>query len=143
LVFTADHPEQVTADAVREEIASALETDAVVTVRACIGPPEAPVPAGSRFVVTTRGEDRPGTILAITSFLVDHGINIEDWIVEKDGDLIIYIAQIVIPESVDFRAIQEAFRLAMAERGLTGVLCHENIFRATNEIGPIKALLER
>ena len=45
------------------------------------------------------------------------------------------------PESVDFRAIQDGFRAAMAERGLTGLLCHENIFRATNEIGPIKSLI--
>jgi hypothetical protein len=30
----------------------------------------------------------------------------------------------------------------MATHGLTALLCHENIFRATNEIGPIKALIE-
>ena len=99
------------------------------------------VASGSRFIVTTRGEDKPGTIFAITSFLVDHGINIEDWLVEEDGGQVVYIAQIVIPEAVDFRMVQEKFREAMAQRSLVALLCHENIFRATNEIGPIKALL--
>ena len=37
--------------------------------------------------------------------------------------------------------LQESFRQAMPERGLTGLLCHENIFRATNEIGPIRSLI--
>ena len=141
LVFTADFPEQVTPEALRSLITVSLEAGAVVTVMDCPEVPQTVVPEGSRFVVTTRGEDRPGTIFAITSFLVEHGVNIEDWIVENDAGQVVYIAQVVVPEAVDFKMIQERFRAAMAERNLAGLLCHENIFRATNEIGPIKALL--
>ncbi|MCL2105186.1 MAG: hypothetical protein FWH21_09110 [Kiritimatiellaeota bacterium] len=141
LVFTADFPGQVAPETLRSLIAVSLDAGAVVTVMECPEAPPAVVPEGSRFVVTTRGEDRPGTIFAITSFLVEHGVNIEDWIVENDGGQIVYIAQVVVPETVDFQMIQERFRAAMAERDLAGLLCHENIFRATNEIGPIKALL--
>jgi len=141
LVFTADFPEQVAPETLRSLIAVSLDAGAVVTVMECPEAPPAVVPEGSRFVVTTRGEDRPGTIFAITSFLVEHGVNIEDWIVENDGGQIVYIAQVVVPETVDFQMIQERFRAAMAERDLAALLCHENIFRATNEIGPIKALL--
>jgi hypothetical protein len=61
--------------------------------------------------------------------------------VEEEAGHVVYIAQVVVPETVDFRAIQEGFRAAMSDRGLTGLLCHENIFRATNEIGPIKSLI--
>jgi len=141
LVFTADFPEQVTPEALRALITASLDTGAVVTVMERPDAPMAVVPEGSRCVVTTRGEDKPGTIFAITSFLVEHGVNIEDWVVENDGGQVVYIAQVVIPDTVDFAMIQERFRAAMAERGLAGLLCHENIFRATNEIGPIKALL--
>jgi predicted amino acid-binding ACT domain protein len=141
LVFSSDFPEQVTPEALRSLIAASLDASAVVTVMECPGAPQAVVPEGSRCVVTTRGDDKPGTIFAITSFLVGHGVNIEDWIVENDGGQVVYIAQIVVPDTVDFKMVQERFRAAIAERNLAGLLCHENIFRATNEIGPIKALL--
>ena len=89
----------------------------------------------------TRGPDRPGTIHAISAFFVEHGINIEDWQVENEGANVIYTAQVVLPAAADFRAVQEAFRARMAARDLSASICHENIFRATNEVGPIKRLL--
>jgi glycine cleavage system transcriptional repressor len=141
LVFTAEHPSQVTPEALRALLNASLESEAIVTVLDCPETRESVVPTGSRFVVMTRGEDKPGTIFAITSFLVDHGVNIEDWMVEEEGGQVVYIAQVVVPEAVDFRLLQDGFRSAMSERGLTGLLCHENIFRATNEIGPIKSLI--
>ena len=141
LVFTSEHPAQVTPEALRALLTSSLESEAVVTVLDSPETREAVVPTGSRFVAMTRGADKPGTIFAITSFLVDHGVNIEDWMVEEEAGQVVYIAQVAVPEAVDFRAIQEGFRAAMAERGLVGLLCHENIFRATNEIGPIKSLI--
>ncbi len=141
LVFTSEHPEQITPVTLRTLLDSTLESDAVVTVLDSpdVKPPV--VPTGARFVVMTRGADTPGTIFAITSFLVEHGINIEDWMVEEEEGKIVYIAQVVVPEAIDFRKLQGSFNSVMAERGLVALLCHENIFRATNEVGPIKALI--
>lgn len=142
LVFTSEHSRQVTPESLRALLASTLEPDAVVTVLDSPEAQQAAVSSGSRFVVMTRGEDKPGTIFAITSFLVEHGVNIEDWMVEQEEDgKVVYIAQVAVPEAVDFRRLQETFREAMATHGLTALLCHENIFRATNEIGPIKSLI--
>ena len=141
LVFTSEHPDQVNPETLRALLDSTLESEAVVTV---LDSPEAKppvVPTGARFVVMTRGEDKPGTIFAITSFLVEHGVNIEDWMVEEEDGKVVYIAQVVVPEAVDFRMIQDNFREAMTKLGLSALLCHENIFRATNEIGPIKSLI--
>ncbi len=143
LVFVAQHPEGVAAEAIRAELVARLEADAAVHVRLCAQHAAAARVAGASYVAMTRGVDRPGTIHAISAFFVEHGINIEDWQVEMDLADVIYTAQIVIPEGADFRAIQESFRMRMQERGLTGTLCHVNIFRATNEIGPIKELLRR
>jgi len=142
LVFTSEHPRPVCPEALRTLLDSTLESEAVVTVLDCPETRPPVVATGSRFVVMTRGDDKPGTIFAITSFLVDHGVNIEDWMVEQEENgQVVYIAQVVVPEAVDFRKIQENFREAMSKLGLIGLLCHENIFRATNEIGPIKALI--
>ena len=141
LVFTSEHPGQVSPETLRVLLNSSLEPDAVVTVLDSPEGQKPVVPTGARFVVMTRGDDRPGTIFAITSFLVEHGVNIEDWMVEEEDGKVVYIAQVVVPESVDFRLIQENFRAAMSKLGLIALLCHENIFRATNEIGPIKSLI--
>jgi len=142
LVFTSDHPTEVSAEALKLLLGNALEDDAVVTVLdKKIHTADTPVTSGPRFIVMTRGRDKPGTICAITSFLVEHNINIEDWMVDEEDGEIIYIAQVVVPESIDFHKAQEEFRAQMNELDLTGLLCHENIFRATNEIGPIKPLI--
>jgi predicted amino acid-binding ACT domain protein len=143
LVFCAEHPAPIVAEAIRAELVARLEADAAVHVRPCQGLRAAARLAGGCYVAMTRGEDRPGTIHAISAFFVEYGINIEDWQVELDGADVIYTAQIMIPAAADFRVIQESFRARMQARGLTGTICHENIIRATNEIGPIKELLRR
>lgn len=142
LVFTSEHPESVSPESLRSLLNGALEPEACVTVLDCPSPAQTFPEQGSRFVVMTRGPDKPGTILAITSFLVPRNINIQEWAVEEEEDgTIVYIAQVMVPESADFQEIQNAFRDEMARLGLTALLCHENIFRATNEIGPIKSLI--
>jgi predicted amino acid-binding ACT domain protein len=142
LVFTSQHPAPVSLEALQTLLDSSLEAAAVVTVLDGSEALNPTLSTGSRFVVMTRGDDKPGTIFAITSFLVEHGVNIEDWVVEEENGKVVYIAQVVVPEAADFRTIQTNFREAMARLGLTGLLCHENIFRATNEIGPIKSLVK-
>lgn len=140
LVFTFEHPARVTGEAIRRELASRLEPTASVVVLPVPDRPATPVPAGSRYVAMTRGPDRPGAIHAISAFFVEFGINIEDWQVETEGADVIYTAQVSMPETLDFREVQSAFRSRLAPRGLTAAIYHENIFRATNEIGPIKRL---
>lgn len=141
LVFTSAHPAEVTADAIRNELAAQLEADAAILVRAYTYRPSPTLAAGARYVAMTRGPDRGGTIHAISAFFVEHGSNIEDWQAENEGADVIYTAQVAIPDTADFRKVQDAFRARMNERGLSATICHENIFRATNEIGPIKGLL--
>lgn len=141
LVFTSEHPAEASRHALCALLMGSLESDAVITVLDSPEHPETPAVSGARFVAMTRGADRPGTIFAITAFLGSHGVNIEDWMADEEAGQVVYIAQVVVPDAVDFRALQEGFRATMADRGLIGLLCHENIFRATNEVGPIKALI--
>ena len=141
LVFTSEHPAKVSSEEIQRALAGQLEPAAAIVVRRYTSRPPAPVAAGARYVAMTRGPDRLGTIHAISAFFVEHGINIEDWQVENEAADVIYTAQVTLPVSADFRLIQEAFRARMTDRGLAASICHENIFRATNEIGPIKNLL--
>jgi len=143
LVFTSEHPAMISSEQIRKALAAQLEPEAAIVVQSYASRPAPPLASGARYVAMTRGPDRPGTIHAISAFFVEHGINIEDWQVENEGADVIYTAQVSLPESADFRRIQEAFRKTMTAHGLTASICHENIFRATNEIGPIKGLLGR
>ena len=143
LVFTAAFPATGTAEAVRAALAARLEAEAAIIVHAYASQPRPPLADGARYVAMTRGPDRPGTIHAISAFFVEHGINIEDWQVGSEDADVIYTAQVVLPERLEVIQVQAAFRARMAARGLTAALCHENIFRATTEVGPIKGLLRR
>ena len=143
LVFTVEHAAGITSETIRKELGATLEPEAAILVKDYTSQPSPPLASGARYVAMTRGPDRAGTIHAISSFFVEHGINIEDWQVENEGADVIYTAQVALPGAVDFRQIQDAFRTRLAARGLSATICHENIFRATNEIGPIKGLLGR
>lgn len=144
LIFESIHPSDITSTVLQEKLHTTLKGLAGITVLENPLNQDPPVPEGAKFIVMTRGKDKPGSIFTITSFLVGHGINIEDWFVEQDRDDVVYIAKVVIPEKIDFHQLQLAFKTEMTQKlGLSTLLCHENIFRATNEIGPIKSLLEQ
>jgi len=140
LIFISAHPTGIQADEIRQALATTLGPETVSSVLPRPAPKPRPVADGETFVISTRGPDKPGTILAISAFLVEHGINIEDWLVGDEDGLTIYTARVRVPETLEFRQVQKAFKQAMAELGLDAQLCHENIVRATNEIGPIKSL---
>ena len=127
--------------AICQALETCLGTEAAVAVRPVMRIPSPVLPDGHRFIALTSGPDKPGTIHAISAFFVQYGINIADWQAEVSNDQVIYIAQVRLPVDADPRLIQQSFRDQMALHGLTATLAHENIFRATNEIGPISSLL--
>jgi glycine cleavage system transcriptional repressor len=141
LVFTVVFERTADPAALSAALKGALDADAAVTVRPFARQPPMPLPAGSTYIVTTHGPDRPGTVYGISQFLVDRGINIIDWMVEGEQDDVVYIAEVVLPPEADFRQVQIDFRAEMARRGLRASICHQNIFRATSEIGAIHNLL--
>lgn len=98
------------------------------------GASEKPSRPGSIYVAMIRGKDRPGVLYRIASFLTRRNINIEDWQVEFDGDEVTHIGRVTVPGRIEISSLREEFRLALEQIGLRAALCHENIFRATNEI---------
>jgi glycine cleavage system transcriptional repressor len=90
------------------------------------------------FVITVRGEDRPGLVYAITTILAEQGINItclgaEVVPVDQRFDYI-QIYEVDIPRDTDFSRIQKALREKGAAIGVIVDMQHRNIFRAINQI---------
>jgi len=90
------------------------------------------------FVITVRGEDRPGLVSAITAILAEQGINITRLGAEVVplGQQLEYIQiyEVDIPKQLDFALIQRALRDKGAEIGVTVDMQHRDIFRTINQI---------
>jgi glycine cleavage system transcriptional repressor len=90
------------------------------------------------FVITVRGEDRPGLVYAITTILAEQGVNItrlgaEVVPVNQQLDYI-QIYEVDIPRDTDFSRIQKVLREKGAAVGVSVDMQHRNIFRAINQI---------
>ncbi len=113
-----------------------------VVVKACseMAKP-APVIDGDVYMMIVVGDDKPGILKKTTGFLAERSINIEDWTSYFDGGSVSYIGQITVPRGVDVRQLQTDLKRELIDIGMNASIRHENIFRATNEVGPIKSLL--
>ena len=105
--------------------------------------PGKPTVAGARYVVTITGLDRPGILKTVTSFLAQKGINVEDWYVLFEKPRVTHIGELTVPDLLDIKQIQEEFQQVLAKLHLKVSIQHENIFRATNEVGAIQPWLAR
>lgn len=143
VVLTASLPQATSADTLRHAIESNLPDQDLSVVVANHHPITAKPAAQSttRYIITTSGEDKPGILKTITTFLAARSINIEDWDVDLSNTRATYIGEISVPNKLDIKQLQDEFRAELDAIGLQGGLQHENIFRATNEVGPIRALL--
>jgi glycine cleavage system transcriptional repressor len=90
------------------------------------------------FVITVRGEDRPGLVFAITTILAEQGINITRLgaeVVPLGKQLeYIQIYEVDIPKQLDFTLVQKALRDKGAKIGVQVDMQHRDIFRAINQI---------
>ncbi len=90
------------------------------------------------FVLTVRGEDRPGLVYGITEVLAERGINITnlDAKTARVGEKLEYIQlfEVDVPKNLDYGRIQEKLRARGREMGVEVDLQHRGIFRAMNQI---------
>ena len=143
LIFVTEHQEDV-GDRLQQALSGLLPPGAVLAVMPHPEQVRKDVPrAGQRYVATASGEDKPGIMLAIADFMAGHGINIEDWSTIFDGKHVTHLAYVTFRTPLhDLKAVQAAFREALAQRGFSAQLCHEAIFRATGEVAPIKSIIQ-
>lgn len=144
VILTATFRKVQTPTAIQEAVHGQFPADeASVVVRPYEGQGAAKrTVEGEGYIVTISGKDRPGILKAITAFMADKGLNIEDWYVGFEGDgFVTHIGEVTVPSVLDIKQVQDEFKQVVAPMKLKLSMQHGNIFRATNEIGPIKSLL--
>lgn len=126
-------------------LADLPEKNAEISVMPCSsnsfdGPPV----AGERYVAAVSGPDRPGRVHMIAEIFASHGVNVEDWRHDlSDSNRALTIGIVRVPAGCDVQRLQAELSGKLAAYGMAASLRHENIFRATNEVGPIDALIKK
>jgi glycine cleavage system transcriptional repressor len=144
VTLTASFGASCRAEDVREAIAANFSADeASVVVRPHEAHPRGRAAGADavRYVVTIVGADTPGVLKAVTAFFAAKGINIEDWFVQFEASGVTQVGEVTVPRALDIRQVQDDLRRLLKPLRQTGCLQQINIFRATNEIGPIRNLL--
>jgi predicted amino acid-binding ACT domain protein len=142
-LLTAAFSSGTDASTIRKAIIARLQkAGAELIVTPCRPDPSREPRVGDRYVATLHGADRKGILKALTAFMAEREINIEDWYVTFEGDQVTHVAELTIPAKLDIAQIQADLRIAVEPFSLTSCLHHENVFRAMQEITPIKSLLQ-
>ncbi len=143
LIFVTEHSEDV-GTRLHDALRAVLPEGAVLSIMEGPERVRKALPAvGPRYVAIASGEDRPGMMLAISGFMASHNINIEDWSTVFDGNHVTHLAYVTFrAPCTDLKATQAEYKKAMESLGFSAQLCHEDIFRATGEVAPIKSIIQ-
>jgi len=86
------------------------------------------------YVLTARGQDRPGSIHRIASFLAGQDVNFEDLYCYVEDGWFVMIAQVTLPPKLPFERLQIDLEMLGRDSKMQIVLQHEDIFHAVNEV---------
>ena len=145
VILTASFKESVTPDRVQDAILAGFAPgEANVSIRPYQRRTGGkPTVSGERFIVSLQGRDRPGILKTVLSFLAERGVNVEDWFVVFEGSQVTHIGDVTVPLQMDIKQLQNELSHRVDGLGLSAGIQHENIFRATNDVGPVSGLLEK
>ncbi len=91
-------------------------------------------PQGEPFIVTVKGEDKPGIVRRLTQCFSKKSINIDDvWFEVHEGQFIV-IFHVTMPAAVDPGDVRADLETAASELGVSVMLRHQDIFVATNSL---------
>lgn len=118
LVCAGDAP-----DADIEAALAPLTTDGTLTVTVREVPEEeAGGPAGSSWVLTVHGGDRPGIVSSVVGEVAAVGGNITDLTTRLAGDLYLLVAEIDLPAGADVTALERAIGSVASSLGVGATL---------------------
>ncbi len=102
-----------------------------------------PEPEAGVYFLILQGKDRPGLIAQVTGYLASQEINIEDLYTRSEGERITMIFQIhpQSPRSAERLHLDLAAKACELDIDLH--LLHQDILRATSEVGAIRRLVRR
>ena len=113
-------------------------------------PPDRTDPQGGETVLLVQESRHPIGRLGLflraddeAEIVAANGVNVEDWRHDlSNRDRALTIGIVTVPDACDVRRLQRELSDKLAPFGMAVSLRHENIFRATNEVGPIDALMK-
>lgn len=112
------------ADAADVEAAlSGLASDGTLSV-SVLAVPEEPLgaPAGTPWLLTVHGADRPGIVSSVVAEVAGVGGNITDLTTRLTGDLYVLVAEIDLPRTVDAAALDAAIAEVARRLGVGATL---------------------
>lgn len=102
-----------------------------------------PEPATAAYFLTMQGKDRPGLISRITTYLAGRQINIEDLYTRSEGDSITLILQIRPQNRQSAEQLRADLEKLGNELEIDIHLLHQDILRATSEVGAIRRMVQQ
>jgi glycine cleavage system transcriptional repressor len=134
LILLATFPGETTAADVR---AALDEPDLDVIVREVTEalPPEPVAPSGEEYVLAVRGPDRVGLLADVARICAEHSLNILDLSTRKSDGQYLTLLQLDAHAVGPLDRVRAALARAGEARGFAFTLQHDDVFRATHEIG--------
>lgn len=144
VILTAGFPDNAHEQIIRAALEKHFSPhEASIAVRPYIeGDHAFPKVSRERYVLTVSAPGRPDILKPVTTFLAQKEINIEDWFMVYDDRGLTHVAEVSVPVRLDIKHVQDEFRQLLATWDVTVSFQHENIFRATTEIGPVRPMLQ-
>lgn len=110
-----------------EAALSGLTADGRLTVEAREVPDggvdlHAPIAAGSPYVLSVHGADRPGIVSALTTVVAAASGNITDLTTRLTADLYVLLADVSLPPATDVEQLQQRLARTAAELGVEASL---------------------
>jgi glycine cleavage system transcriptional repressor len=134
LILLATFAGETSADDVRAALA---DPDLDVIVREVTEqlPPEPEQPSGEEYVLAVRGPDRVGLLADVARICAEHSLNILDLSTRKSDGQYLTLLQLDAHAARPLDQVRAALEAAGAARGFAYTLQHDDVFRATHEIG--------
>lgn len=137
MIVIASFPDTVDPDRIRAALHAIDNTD---PFEVGIKTPNVPLEEELReygkdhYVLTAVGPDEIGLVAAVSTYLRNHGINIDDLTTRVDDGRYTMILSIELTSGTDIASFKTDMTAAMRDIGVTVELQHHNIFRALNEV---------
>jgi glycine cleavage system transcriptional repressor len=107
------------AEASTVEVAlSGLTVEGRLSVSVREVPPESGTPAGTPYLLSVHGGDRPGIVSSLAAEVAKVGGNITDLTTRLAGDLYVLSAEVDLPTEVDVAGLTESLRAVAQDLGV-------------------------
>jgi glycine cleavage system transcriptional repressor len=142
LILLARFPDGVSLDSLRRELDGIRDEpgadrslELIIRELTAEPDPEPDAPSDEEYVLAVRGPDRVGLLADVTRICKEHQLNITDLSTRSGGGQYVTLLHVDASRAQPLERLRAALESAGATRGFAFTLQHNDVFRATNEIG--------